>query len=72
MGLEHVLIAILGKKGIATDILNNSGIYRDDVIDEIIIAKKEFDNIKQKVKDISEYNEVQEDYGRNIYKNLLK
>ncbi|EHL16631.1 hypothetical protein HMPREF9629_01178 [Peptoanaerobacter stomatis] len=68
VGLEHVLIAILGKKGIATDILNNSGIYRDDVIDEIIIAKKEFDNIKQKVKDISEYNEVQEDYGRNIYK----
>ncbi|MGP1568924.1 MAG: ATP-dependent Clp protease ATP-binding subunit [Peptoanaerobacter stomatis] len=68
VGLEHVLIAMLGKKGIATDILNNSGIYRDDVIDEIIIAKKEFDNIKQKVKDISEYNEVQEDYGRNIYK----
>ncbi|EHL20014.1 hypothetical protein HMPREF9628_01011 [Peptoanaerobacter stomatis] len=68
VGLEHILIAILGKKGIATDILNNSGIYRDDVIDEIIIAKKEFDNIKQKVKDISEYNEVQEDYGRNIYK----
>lgn len=68
VGLEHVLIAILGKKSIATDILNNSGIYQDEVIDEIIIAKKEFDNIKQKVKDISEYNEVQEDYGRNIYK----
>ncbi|EHL17299.1 hypothetical protein HMPREF9630_00466 [Peptoanaerobacter stomatis] len=68
VGLEHVLIAILGKKSIATDILNNNGIYQDELIDEIIIAKKEFDNIKQKVKDISEYNEVQEDYGRNIYK----
>ena len=69
VSVDHVLISILGKRGLATKILNENNITQDDVINEVLSAKMKFDNIKQKFYDNLLINQNQEDLNqRNIYK----
>lgn len=69
VSVDHVLISILGKRGLATKILNENNITQDDVINEVLSAKMKFDNIKQKFYDNLLINQNQEDFNqRNIYK----
>ena len=50
VGVEHILLAILGKECMAKDILNNAGLHQSQALDEVIITKQNFDNIKAKFK----------------------
>ena len=69
VSVDHVLISILGKRGLATVILNENNITQDDVINEVLSAKMKFDNIKQKIYDNLIVNQNQDDFSqRNIYK----
>lgn len=70
VGVEHILLAILGRECIAKDILNNAGLHQSQALDEVIITKQNFDNIKSKFK--SEENIRLEQEDRNIYKKSPK
>lgn len=72
VGVEHVLIAIMSKESIATDILQESGMYQDTLINEVVLAKNKFDLIKKKVYEKLTNDNEEDVYEKNIYRKSPK